>query len=208
MPPTPPTPPTPELAEGRPPASPLTASAPAEPAYDTVRVEHVVGDLFEQRDVYALAHGVNCVGRMGAGIATEFRRRWPKMFAEYAQACRAGELRPGSIFAYQISADRWVYNLATQHAPGRDARLDAVADSLRAALAHARAHQVASIALPRIGAGIGGLDWRAVAATIEKVACEPGAPPVLLRTVSRPSDRPLPEDRADRRDLFHTPGTS
>ena len=31
----------------------------------------------------ALAHGCNCLGSMGAGIATGFRDRYPAMYAEY-----------------------------------------------------------------------------------------------------------------------------
>ena len=45
----------------------------------------VKGDLFRQEGLRALAHGCNCAGAMGKGIAVEFRERFPKMYAEYKQ---------------------------------------------------------------------------------------------------------------------------
>jgi len=43
------------------------------------------GDLFSS-DCPALGQGVNTLGLMGAGIAVEFRRRWPAMAEAYRQA--------------------------------------------------------------------------------------------------------------------------
>lgn len=183
------TPPEPTRDTARPSLpDPTPTQASGQPGRGGV-VEHVSGDLFAQRDVYALAHGVNCRGVMGAGIAVEFKRRWPQMFTAYAQACGTGELTVGGMFAWQVAEDRWVYNLASQDRPGKDARLDAVATSLEAALAHACVHSVPSIALPRIGCGIGGLDWPEVADVLDVVAARY---PVVVRTVSRPADTPLP----------------
>ena len=63
--------------------------------------------------------------------------------------------------------------------------LDAIADSVRAAIDHARENGVRTIYLPRIGAGIGGLDWDDVRATLETVDAE--ADDVELVVVSLPS---------------------
>lgn len=43
----------------------------------------VEGDLFHHEGLTALAHGCNCAGATGKGIAVEFRARFPKMHAEY-----------------------------------------------------------------------------------------------------------------------------
>jgi O-acetyl-ADP-ribose deacetylase (regulator of RNase III) len=41
-------------------------------------IEFVSGDLFANRfRAHALAHGCNCQGSMGAGVATGFRDRHP-----------------------------------------------------------------------------------------------------------------------------------
>ncbi len=69
------------------------------------------GDLFSS-DCPALGQGVNTFGSMGAGIAVEFRRRWPAMYDAYRAACRTGRLRPGGIFVWE-APDRLIVNLAT-----------------------------------------------------------------------------------------------
>lgn len=134
-------------------------------------VEHRTGDLFGQPDLPALAQGVNCLGRMGAGIAVVFRRTWTDMFMDYSRACETGALRVGGLHVWRDPVTgTWIYNLASQHYTGRDARLDAIESSLTAAVAHAEANEVTAIGFPRIGAGIGGLDWGDVLEVFEKVA--------------------------------------
>jgi O-acetyl-ADP-ribose deacetylase (regulator of RNase III) len=122
-------------------------------------ITHRTGDLFASTDLDALAHGCNCRGVMGAGIAVVFARRWPQMEQAYRQRCRAGQFTLGQCMAWQAPDGPMVYNLATQDRPGRHARLDAVVTSAEAMIEHARAHGIRRIGLPRIGAGIGGLRW-------------------------------------------------
>jgi O-acetyl-ADP-ribose deacetylase (regulator of RNase III) len=50
-------------------------------------IQALAGDLFENAyHAQALAHGCNCQGSMGAGIAVGFRERYPKMYEEYLPA--------------------------------------------------------------------------------------------------------------------------
>lgn len=149
-------------------------------------VEHRIGDLFDQRDVGAIAQGVNCMGRMGAGIAVLFRRRWPLMFMDYANECELGLLVLGGLHAWQDpETGTWVYNLASQHSPGPDARLPAIRHALTVAVRHAESNGVEAIGLPRIGAGIGGLTWSDVLAVYEEVAATTR---VRLIAVTHPKD--------------------
>ena len=121
------------------------------------------GDLFTS-ECLALGHGVNTLGSMGAGIAVEFRRRWPAMYDAYRAECRSGRLQPGGIFVWQ-AADRLIVNLATQRGVGRGAaRLEWVRQAARATAQLS----VAGLALPRIGAGLGGLRWADVRAILDE----------------------------------------
>jgi len=125
------------------------------------------GNLFKEfstQDRYALAHGVNCRGVMGAGIAVEFKRRYPEMFLEYERRCRAGALSPGDCFPWD-AGNHTVYNLATQAGFG-DASLVALEKSLLGALDHALVTGVGVIGMPAIGCGLGGLVWNDVRNTI------------------------------------------
>lgn len=148
-------------------------------------VEHRTGDLFQQTDLAAIGQGVNCRGQMGKGIAVQFKRIWGPagMYAEYRYLCMSGQLTVGGLHAWQAPSGVWIYNLASQHNIGRDARLDAIEAALTLALEHAVAHKVPSIGLPRIGSDIGGLNWGDVLAAIEGVA---GNHPVRLVCVSLP----------------------
>src|SRR3982750_606755 len=53
-------------------------------------IKFVSGDLFENGlHAQAFAHGCNCQGSMGAGVAKTFRARYPEMYEEYRQRCKA-----------------------------------------------------------------------------------------------------------------------
>jgi hypothetical protein len=90
--------------------------------------------------------------------------------------------RPGDVFVWP-TADLVVYNLAIQPLPRPPADLDAIATSVRAALADAHHRQVTGLGLPRLGAGLGGLAWPDVEAVLRKVG---GESPVDLIVVSLP----------------------
>lgn len=126
-------------------------------------LKFISGDLF-QSDAQTIGHGCNCRGRMGAGIAVEFKRRYPVMFQEYRRRCHKGEFRPGDVYLYKDAAP-WVLNLATQDSSHR-ATLKYIDLCLQNFVENYQEWGVTSIALPRIGAGLGGLDWDDVKALL------------------------------------------
>lgn len=121
------------------------------------------GDLFTS-ECPAYGQGVNTMGSMGAGIAKSFRERWPAMYEEYRAMCRSGALNTGDLHVF-VAADRTIVNLATQRSFRRGAaRLEWV----RAAAHKAGQLQLEGLALPRIGAGLGGLRWAEVRDILEQ----------------------------------------
>ena len=60
-------------------------------------------------EVDAYVNTINCIGVMGAGIAAEFKKRYPKMFVDYAQQCSKHLIRPGDCYIYRTddSCDEW-----------------------------------------------------------------------------------------------------
>lgn len=140
-------------------------------------IEERIGDLFAQADLPALAHGCNCAGAMGAGIAVQFKKRWPAMYEDYRARCKDGRFRPGDVFAWE-EAGRTVFNLGTEEHWRKGATLDYIERSVRAMLAEAEARGVTRVGLPRIGAGYGGLAWADVRATLERAAA--GSPVTLV----------------------------
>ena len=135
-------------------------------------IEFVSGDLFANRfGVQALAHGCNCRGSMGAGIATGFRDRYPEMYAEYRRKCKAQprQFNPGDAWLWEADGQPWVFNLATQEGVWRArASYEAIEAALTSMRRQADREGVTSIAVPRVGAGYGGLSWRKVRTVIER----------------------------------------
>ena len=121
----------------------------------------VTGDIFATADINAYAHGCNCAGAMGAGIAIEFKRRWPRMFEEYAERCRDNRFGLGDVFVWS-EGEHTIYNLATQVHWRKKAQIPALAKALGKMLELASQSGIDRVGLPRIGAGLGGLDWTRV----------------------------------------------
>ena len=127
------------------------------------------GDIFETRQP-ALGHGVNTHGLMGAGIAVAFRRKFPEIFVPYETACHTGALTAGGVLPIQTKTGQWVFNIASQDRPGKHARLSWLKEGMEATLHFCKEENISGIAIPRIGAGIGGLKWEEVYETLEELA--------------------------------------
>ncbi|AWN04045.1 phosphatase [Rhodococcus phage Peregrin] len=123
------------------------------------------GDVFES-GAPVIAHGCNTVGVMGAGIAKEIRKRYPEMHEMYVQKCDEQTFNPGDIYLH-MEDGQYIANLATQKYPGRNAKIEYIVESVSRLVQWAERHQVSHIAMPRIGAGIGGLAWDDVLLALE-----------------------------------------
>ena len=132
-------------------------------------ITYLRGNLLED-DAQALVNTVNTVGVMGKGIALQFKQRFPANFAAYAQACKLRQVQTGHMFVTEpgeLTGPRWVVNFPTkQHwrDPSRQCCLVGGLQDLRSFLV---SNAVESIALPALGAGLGGLSWAAVRGHIE-----------------------------------------
>ena len=119
------------------------------------------GDIFNIAGVNNYAHGCNCAGVMGKGIALQFKNKYPKMYSEYRVMCKTGLFNPGDVFDYNYGNGH-IYNLGTQVSWKTKARLEYVENSVGRMLELASSDNVTKIALPAIGAGFGGLNWNDV----------------------------------------------
>ncbi|MEV4551645.1 type II toxin-antitoxin system antitoxin DNA ADP-ribosyl glycohydrolase DarG [Nonomuraea wenchangensis] len=111
----------------------------------------------------ALVNTVNTVGVMGKGIALQFKRAYPEVFAAYAQACAEGRVRPGHVFPVQIAdSQRWVLNFPTKRHWRQPSRLDDIRDGLDDLARLLVNLDISSVAVPPLGCGNGGLSWSVV----------------------------------------------
>ncbi len=128
-----------------------------------------IGDIFSIQGVKNYAHGCNCSGAMGKGIALQFKLRYPEMYKIYKQKCAKKEFELGDVFEYHYGGG-YIFNLGTQKSWRTKARIDAIDKSLNKMLLLAAENGVDKIALPKIGAGLGGLEWKLVRKVIEQTS--------------------------------------
>lgn len=50
------------------------------------------GNIFTIDGIKCYAHGCNCAGAMGKGIALQFKLKYPQMYRLYKKKCMAGHL--------------------------------------------------------------------------------------------------------------------
>ena len=127
------------------------------------------GNIFTIDGIKCYAHGCNCAGAMGKGIALQFKLKYPQMYRLYKKKCIAGTFTVGDVFEY-VTEDEHIYNLGTQKDWKTKADLDGIRKSVSTMLELASQDNIKAIAMPKIGAGLGGLNWSDVKAIIEDAA--------------------------------------
>ncbi|MEW9530123.1 macro domain-containing protein [Microbispora sp. NPDC049125] len=125
-------------------------------------ITETTGDLLLD-DAQALVNTVNTVGVMGKGIALQFKRAFPDVFAAYADACADGRVEPGRVLPVRLGdGDRWVLNFPTKRHWRQPSRLDDIEAGLDDLARLLVELDVRSVAIPPLGCGNGGLPWARV----------------------------------------------
>lgn len=141
---------------------------PSIPSKEVPMIKFRSGDMFSGgHDV--LVNTVNCVGVMGAGLALQFRRRFPLMHDRYREECRLGLVRPGRMNPH-LEGTVLILNFPTKDHWRDPSRYEWIAEglvSLRAWLSVQDGGS--SAAIPPLGCGLGGLDWKVVRPMILEV---------------------------------------
>ena len=127
------------------------------------------GNILEA-DAEALVNTVNCVGVMGKGLALQFKHAFPENFEAYAKACRKHKVRLGRMFIVptgRMVNPKYIVNFPTKQHWRDPSRMAWVVDGLQDLRSFMVSNAVPSIALPALGAGLGGLPWAVVRGHIE-----------------------------------------
>jgi O-acetyl-ADP-ribose deacetylase (regulator of RNase III) len=133
-------------------------------------IEHVTGNLLEA-DAEALVNTVNMVGVMGKGIALQFRQAYPDNYNFYRKACEHKEVRLGKMLIFDrhlLTNPRYIINFPTKDHWRGNTKIEAVKSGLDDLIEVVKARGIRSIAIPPLGCGNGGLDWKKVRPLIEK----------------------------------------
>lgn len=119
----------------------------------------------------ALVNTVNTVGVMGKGLALQFRETYPAMFQAYRTDCEAGVVRLGRMHVFDlgglVGGPRWIINFPTKGHWRDPSRLADIESGLTDLVTKVGQLSIQSIAIPPLGCGLGGLDWKDVRPRIE-----------------------------------------
>lgn len=113
----------------------------------------------------ALVNTVNTEGVMGKGIALQFKNAYPAMYESYRRMAKAGNVKLGSVQVWetgQLTGPRYVINFPTKGHWKSKSKLADIREGLTDLTRVVRERGITSIAVPPLGCGNGGLDWRDV----------------------------------------------
>lgn len=131
-------------------------------------IEIKKGDIFKQ-PVEAIVNPVNCDGVMGAGLSKKFKEKFPDNFSCYRRKCVKGQLKPG-IMCVTIPINdvdkQLIINFPTKDKWSNPSKLEYVSKGLDSLLQTIYDHEIKSIAIPALGCGLGGLEWKEVKSLI------------------------------------------
>jgi O-acetyl-ADP-ribose deacetylase (regulator of RNase III) len=136
-------------------------------------IKYVKGDLFESgADI--IAHGCNCVGGFGSGVAGQIAKRYPRVRNAYLERHEELGWELGDVqFVYaELGKGLYIANCATQKEYYPRDRVHADYDAIRTAMTRVKQWakgQGKSVAIPKIGAGLAGGDWNRIEAILKEV---------------------------------------
>lgn len=127
-------------------------------------IYEVEGDILMSRAA-VIAQGVSVNDPMTSGLARKLQEKFPTMRSEFNAWCEETKPEPGEIWLWGGSGQTKVLNLLVGEESdpdlGRPSRPDKIAvnRAFRAMNKLVVEERLTSIAMPKIGSGVGGIDW-------------------------------------------------
>ena len=123
-------------------------------------IKYTKGNIFESK-CQAIINTVNCEGKMGKGLAYQFKKKFPEMEQDYVEVCLKGELYPGKLHIYQ-EKNFLIINFPTKNKWREKSKIEYIIIGLRKLKEEIIKKGIKSVAIPPLGAGNGGLNWNEV----------------------------------------------
>lgn len=143
----------------------------------TDRLFWVDGDMFFSQ-MQTLTISVNTVGVMGKGLASRAKYQFPDMYVVYQDVCRNRRLVMGKPYLYKreasldsdladeplslpnLNANKWFLLFPTKNHWKEASDPAGIEKGLQWLVEHYKTDGIQSIAMPALGCGLGGLDWK------------------------------------------------
>ena len=124
------------------------------------------GDIF-QSSAEALVNPVNTVGVMGAGLALEFKKQFPNNFILYQKACAKGLVKTGEMFITKFDNYPYIVNFPTKQHWKNPSKAEWIEEGCVDLLKQLETLEIAHVALPMLGCGLGGLQKEQVKSILD-----------------------------------------
>lgn len=111
---------------------------------------------------------VNTVGVMGKGLALAMSKLYRGLLFNYRKACMKGELDIGKVWVHHHNDYQQILCFPSKKHWRDPSDLKWIDSALKDIAMHWRTLKITSIALPKVGCGEGGLDWKDVCPLIIK----------------------------------------
>lgn len=136
-------------------------------------LKEVSGDiLLTEADV--IIHGVAPNDHFDHDLSLSLKEQWPAIYKDFRHFCKVSHPKEGSLWTWATVGNKRVVNLFTQSGdysgagkPGK-AQPKFINSALREPKVLAVAENFRSLAMPKIGTGVGGMDWSDVEPLIIK----------------------------------------
>jgi O-acetyl-ADP-ribose deacetylase (regulator of RNase III) len=137
-------------------------------------LKQVQGDLLLS-NAAVLVHGCAPNDPFAHGLAHSLREKWPALYKDFRHYCQTYHPKSGELWTWMAADGKRIVSLFTQPAieghhggkPG-PASLTAVNHALKALQKLAAKEKFASLALPRLASGVGGMEWKDVYPLVEQ----------------------------------------
>lgn len=116
-------------------------------------------------NVEAIVNAVNCVGIMGKGIALQFKIKYPENYKFYKKTCDQGHMITGKVLIFEkksLGNPKYIINFPTKGHWREKSTIEYIFKGMASLIEEVKRLKINSIAIPALGSGLGGLDWKEV----------------------------------------------
>lgn len=143
-------------------------------------------EIFIDSKEEAIVNTVNTVGVMGKGVALLIKEKFKENYRQYRAACKRNDIEVGRMFVVRTEASQrklldstseknesenpqWIINFPTKKHWRNPSQLVWIEDGLKDLKRVIDENGIQTVAMPQLGCGNGGLDWKDVKPLVDEV---------------------------------------
>lgn len=177
----------------------------------------VEGDMFFSQ-MQTLTISVNCVGIMGKGLASTAKYRFPDLYVKYQDVCKKKRLKLGQPYIYKRessvfedlsdqylylekidnSNQTWFLLFPTKNHWKNKSEIKDIEEGLKWLCRNYKQEKIESLAMPALGCGLGGLNWKEVGPLMCKYLSSIDIPVAIYL----PTEKKIPNEFVSKRFLI------